>query len=77
MRVRAEAISGEGPVGLGTKNHCAGEDQQQFSRHAGRLSQSVAICGQTDQSESVVRRSPVVEAEVPPFVVGRCVATPS
>jgi hypothetical protein len=26
------------PVGLGTKNHCAGEGQQQFSRQADTIS---------------------------------------
>jgi hypothetical protein len=67
LRVRAEAISGEGPAGLGTKNHCAGEGQQQFSRQAGGLSLSVAsvgrVCRQRDQSKSVVRRSPLMKVE--------------
>jgi hypothetical protein len=48
-----------GPVGLGTKNHCAGEGQQQFSS---QLSERVELGRPIEVGGEQVEESPLIEA---------------
>jgi hypothetical protein len=42
------------PVGLGTKNHCAGEDQQQFSRVCSNDRPDLSSEGAPDIEKTVI-----------------------
>jgi hypothetical protein len=66
------------PVGLGTKNHCAGEGQQQFSSQSVRQEIKGARCpqgpGRCDSANILVlklrynKRSASTERPTPPLV---------